>query len=79
MISRPLAELIDHGQQLLKAIIQHPDYQKLVAQGYEADLTIGDAQTSLTYLCWAIESPLTVPEAGDIIPDHEAIALDSPK
>ncbi|BBD63538.1 hypothetical protein NIES2109_64130 (plasmid) [Nostoc sp. HK-01] len=60
MISRPLPDLITHCQQQLIEITQHPDYQNLIAKGYHPDLTIGDAQTALTYLIDALEPTLIV-------------------
>ncbi|MBD2341647.1 hypothetical protein H6G64_32415 [Calothrix sp. FACHB-156] len=67
MIERPLTELINHCQQLLKQINQHPDYKNLIAKGHAPDLTLGDAQTALTYLNWQIESTRIIPELNEII------------
>lgn len=49
-MSKPLSELITNAQSLINEISEHPDYQSLLAKGYEPDLTLNDAQTALTYL-----------------------------
>jgi len=42
-----LHDLVDAGKFILKEIAKHPDYLTL---GYQPDLTIGDAETALSYL-----------------------------
>ncbi|MBD2440942.1 hypothetical protein H6G69_29865 [Nostoc sp. FACHB-110] len=42
-----LQDLVDAGKFILKEIVKHPDYLTL---GYQPDLTIGDAETALSYL-----------------------------
>ncbi|MBD2505080.1 hypothetical protein [Anabaena azotica] len=42
-----LQSFIDAAQVILKQITQHPDY---LALDYQPDLTVGDAQTALSYL-----------------------------
>ncbi|MCC5640469.1 hypothetical protein LC593_32505 [Nostoc sp. CHAB 5844] len=42
-----LHDLVDAGKFILKEIAKHPDYLTL---GYQPDLTIGDADTALSYL-----------------------------
>ncbi|MBD2492402.1 hypothetical protein [Aulosira sp. FACHB-615] len=47
-ISPPeLHKLVDAGKFILKEIAKHPDY---LALNYQPDLTIGDAETALSYL-----------------------------
>ncbi|MCC5639770.1 hypothetical protein LC593_28870 [Nostoc sp. CHAB 5844] len=45
--------LVESAQFLISQIEKHPDYQKL---DYQPDLTIGDAQTALSYLECELES-----------------------
>ncbi|MBD2492522.1 hypothetical protein [Aulosira sp. FACHB-615] len=44
--------LVESAKYLISQIEKHPDYQKL---DYQPDLTIGDAQTALSYLKYEIE------------------------
>ena len=75
MKTQSLPDLIDQCQQMLIAITQHPDYKNLIAKGHYPDLTIGDAQTALTYLTWEIKPTLIIPEFDEIIAlNDEAIA-----
>ncbi|MFN6572505.1 hypothetical protein [Dendronalium sp. ChiSLP03b] len=43
----PLLKLVDAAKFILKEIAKHPDY---LALDYQPDLTVGDAQTALSYL-----------------------------
>ncbi|MEH2070539.1 MAG: hypothetical protein V7K47_20660 [Nostoc sp.] len=58
---KPLCELITEASVLISEISEHPDYQSLVNKGYQPDLTIGDAQTALTYLIWEVQPPSIEP------------------
>ncbi|MCC5640259.1 hypothetical protein LC593_31390 [Nostoc sp. CHAB 5844] len=49
-----LHDLVDAGKFILKEIAKHPDYLTL---GYQPDLTIGDADTALSYLEVELEPP----------------------
>ncbi|MBD2480356.1 hypothetical protein [Anabaena sp. FACHB-83] len=50
----PLHDLVDAGKFILKEIAKHPDYLTLE---YQPDLTIGDADTALSYLEVELELP----------------------
>ncbi|MBD2473182.1 hypothetical protein [Nostoc sp. FACHB-145] len=45
--------LVESAQYLISQIEKHPDYQAL---DYQPDLTIGDAQTALSYLKCELDS-----------------------
>ena len=47
-----LYELIDAAKIIIKQIAKHPDFKAL---HYHPDLTIGDAQTALSYLEYELE------------------------
>jgi hypothetical protein len=47
MSNLSLMELVKAGQYLISQIAQHPNF---LALKYHPDLTIGDAQTTLSYL-----------------------------
>ncbi|MBD2457692.1 hypothetical protein H6G80_26925 [Nostoc sp. FACHB-87] len=49
-----LHDLVDAGKFILKEIAKHPDYLTLE---YQPDLTIGDADTALSYLEVELEPP----------------------
>ncbi|MBD2491709.1 hypothetical protein [Aulosira sp. FACHB-615] len=49
-----LHDLVDAGKFILKKIAKHPDYLTLE---YQPDLTIGDADTALSYLEVELEPP----------------------
>ncbi|MBW4617698.1 MAG: hypothetical protein KME21_31815 [Desmonostoc vinosum HA7617-LM4] len=48
-----LYTLVDAAKFVLQEIAKHPDFQAL---DYHPDLTIGDAQTALSYLKQELES-----------------------
>ncbi|WP_341531673.1 hypothetical protein WKK05_38830 (plasmid) [Nostoc sp. UHCC 0302] len=48
----PLHTLIDAAKFILNEIVVHPDFKAL---NYHPDLTIGDAQTALSYLKHELE------------------------
>ncbi|WP_256875297.1 hypothetical protein [Nostoc sp. C052] len=50
-----LYPLLEQAQTLMSLIATHPDYKKLLDEGYSPDLNIADAQTALTYLEWELE------------------------
>jgi len=61
----PLLLLVESAQFLISQIEKHPDYQKL---DYQPDLTMGDAQTALSYLKYELEDnqqPSVVFESAD--------------
>ncbi|MEH2422492.1 MAG: hypothetical protein V7K48_16720 [Nostoc sp.] len=63
----PLIKLINDASLLLDEIAEHPDYKLLVAKGYYPDLTLGDAQTALDYLCCEADPPvIAVPEIPEV-------------
>ncbi|WP_375443274.1 hypothetical protein [uncultured Nostoc sp.] len=47
--------LVEQAQTLISLIATHPDYKKLLDEGYSPDLNIADASTALTYLQWELE------------------------
>ena len=47
--------LVEQAQTLISEIATHPDYKKLLDEGYQPDLNIADAQTALTYLQWELD------------------------
>ncbi|MBH8573047.1 hypothetical protein I8752_08470 [Nostocaceae cyanobacterium CENA369] len=49
----PLHQLVDAAKFIIKEIAKHPDY---LALDYQPDLTIGDAQTALSYLQLELET-----------------------
>ncbi|RCJ34960.1 hypothetical protein A6770_40815 [Nostoc minutum NIES-26] len=49
----PLHTLVDAAKFIIKEIAKHPDY---LALDYQPDLTVGDAQTALSYLQTELES-----------------------
>jgi len=49
-----LRDLVNGAKFLIQEIAKHPDYLTL---GYQPDLTIGDAETALSYLEVEIETP----------------------
>ncbi|MBD2440465.1 hypothetical protein [Nostoc sp. FACHB-110] len=51
-----LAQLLNHAQALIAQIAEHPGYQNLLAQDYQPDLTIADAQAAMNYLSKEINS-----------------------
>lgn len=61
----PLLQLVESAEFLISQIEKHPDYQALV---YHPDLTIGDAQTALSYLKCELEDnqqPSIIFESAD--------------
>ncbi|MEA5566654.1 hypothetical protein [Anabaena sp. UHCC 0399] len=73
-ISPPeLHKLIDAAKFIIREIVKHPDY---LALNYQPDLTIGDAQTALSYLQMEIElkqQPVSVESRNvDIFPSAES-------
>jgi hypothetical protein len=48
-----LHTLIDAAQLIIEEIAKHPDFEAL---DYQPDLTIGDAQTALSYLKYELQS-----------------------
>ncbi|MBD2254630.1 hypothetical protein [Nostoc parmelioides] len=58
-----LYALIDAAQLILKEIAEHPDF---LALDYQPDLTVGDAQTALSYLQSELESSQQLNTASDI-------------
>ncbi|MBE9211062.1 hypothetical protein IQ244_32175 [Nostoc sp. LEGE 06077] len=57
--------LVESAKYLISQIELHPDYQAL---DYHPDLTIGDAQTALSYLKCELEDnqqPLVLTESSD--------------
>ncbi|MBD2439811.1 hypothetical protein [Nostoc sp. FACHB-110] len=61
----PLSLLVESAKYLVSQIEKHPDYQAL---NYQPDLTIGDAQTALSYLQTELDSnqqPSIVSESVD--------------
>jgi hypothetical protein len=50
-----LYHLVEQAQNLISKIATHPDYEQLLDEGYQPDLNIADAQTSLTYLQWELD------------------------
>ncbi|MBD2468827.1 hypothetical protein [Nostoc sp. FACHB-145] len=57
-----LHNLVDAGKFILKEIAKHPDYLTL---GYQPDLTIGDADTALSYLELELEPNQNFVVSGD--------------
>ncbi|MBD2492690.1 hypothetical protein [Aulosira sp. FACHB-615] len=65
MDSPDLLLLVESAKYLISQIEKHPDYQAL---DYQPDLTIGDAQTALSYLKCELDGnqqPLIVFESID--------------
>lgn len=56
-----LSQLINHAQSLIAQIAEHPVYQNILAQDYQADLTIADVQTAMNYLRDEINSSYSNP------------------
>jgi hypothetical protein len=55
-LSNPnLYQLLEQAQTLISLIATHPDYKKLLNEGYQPDLNIADASTALTYLQWELD------------------------
>ncbi|MBD2452274.1 hypothetical protein H6G76_35275 [Nostoc sp. FACHB-152] len=57
--------LVESAQYLISQIEKHPDYQAL---DYQPDLTVGDAQTALSYLKCELEAnqqPAIVSQGAD--------------
>jgi hypothetical protein len=50
-----LCQLLEKAQNLISEIATHPDYKKLLNEGYQPDLNIADASTALTYLQWELD------------------------
>ncbi len=55
MSNPSLHQLVEQAQTLISEIATHPDYKKLLSEGYQPDLNIADASTALTYLQWELE------------------------
>ncbi|MHC5863294.1 hypothetical protein, partial [Nostoc sp.] len=55
MSNPSLQQLVEQAQTLISLIATHPDYKKMLDEGYSPDLNIADAQTALTYLEWELE------------------------
>lgn len=55
MSNQNLHYLVEQAQTLVSEISTHPDYKKLLGEGYSPDLNIADAQTALTYLEWELD------------------------
>ncbi|MBW4617456.1 MAG: hypothetical protein KME21_30430 [Desmonostoc vinosum HA7617-LM4] len=65
-ISPPqLDKLIDAAKFILKEIAKHPDY---LALDYQPDLTVGDAQTALSYLQTGLEDTQKFDITSNIFP-----------
>ncbi|MBE9210642.1 hypothetical protein IQ244_29895 [Nostoc sp. LEGE 06077] len=57
--------LVESAKYLVSQIEKHPDYQAL---DYQPDLTVGDAQTALSYLKYELEDnqqSLVLTESSD--------------
>ncbi len=55
MSNPSLHYLVEQAQTLISEIAIHPGYKQFLEAGYQPDLNIADAQTTLTYLQWELE------------------------
>ncbi|MBD2505572.1 hypothetical protein [Anabaena azotica] len=62
-----LQSFIDAAQLILREIAKHPDYQAL---DYQPDLTLGDAQTALSYLQSGLEDSQKFDITSNIFPEE---------
>lgn len=77
---KPLIELIANAQNLIGEISHHPDYQKLVKEGYQPDLTLGDAYQVMVDLMWEIAPPSTpMSEIFGVEPLAASVEIELPK
>ncbi|MDM9580902.1 hypothetical protein [Nostoc sp. GT001] len=50
MTDKNLADLVVETSKQISEIYNHPDYQKIETEGYEADATLGDAYQAMVDL-----------------------------
>ncbi|MEH2459143.1 hypothetical protein [Nostoc sp.] len=58
---KTLTDLITEASCLIGEIEDHPDYQRLLDEGYTPDLNIADCSTALAYLSWVVDPPSAPP------------------